>query len=357
MGDPFPYPTQTIPGLPPAGALLGDEEVWVNQAGVDARTTLSDIVEISFLAGASTTVPLIDVAWGAVGVGLTWARADHAHPMPRLDQILPPANIVSMNGYSLIGVATPVSPTDAATKAYVDALIQGMVLKPNANLATTAGLPANTYNNGSAGSGATLTATANGLLSVDGFATASGQIILVKNEANAANNGLYDVTQPGSASTPYILTRNASMNQAAEISGALVSILQGTANANGLWLANPTAPVTIGTTLIPWTQLNAQTALQAGLGISIAANTVSAVAYNGISVTASGIGAVGVAGQIRVTAAGIGIDPAYVGQASITTVGAIATGTWTAGAVTAPSVTGATPTAVLDSFVIDAGTF
>jgi hypothetical protein len=332
MGAPFPYPTQTIPDLPPADPLTGDEEVWANQAGEDVRVAMNDIVAIAWIAGGSTTVPLIDADTGAIGVGTTWARGDHVHPMPRLDQVQAPASSFSLAGNSLLGVGTPVNASDAATKGYVDALIQGMSLKPTANYATTAALPANTYNNGVSGVGAKLTATANAALSIDGSAVAAGQVLLIKNEANGANNGLYDVTQPGSGTTPYILTRDASMDLSSELSGALVSVSHGVANANSLWLANPSLPATIGTTAIPWTQLNAQTAIIAGNGINVVANTISAV---------------GVAGQIQVTAAGIGIDPAYVGQASITTVGALV----------APSLTGATAGAILDSFVIDAGTF
>jgi hypothetical protein len=60
-------------------------------------------------------------------------------------------------------------------------------------------------------------------------------------------------------------------------------------------------------------------------------SAITATAYtagNGINIASHVISAVGVAGFISVGVPGITIDPAYVGQTSITTLGTIATGTW-----------------------------
>ncbi len=88
--------------------------------------------------------------------------------------------------------------------------------------ASTVPLPANTYANGTLGVGATLTATSNGPLVVDGttflVATYTGLRVLVAGEATAANNGWYVVTQVGVAAvSPYILTRATDSDQASEI--------------------------------------------------------------------------------------------------------------------------------------------
>ncbi|HEY7036000.1 MAG TPA: hypothetical protein VH482_32000, partial [Thermomicrobiales bacterium] len=87
----------------------------------------------------------------------------------------------------------------------------------------------------------------------------------------------------------------------------------GSVNANTLWLANPTTPVTVGTTAIPFTQLNSATSYTPGNGINIAGNVISAV---------------GVSGRISVGGSGIDIAASYVGQTSITTLGTITGGTW-----------------------------
>ena len=101
----------------------------------------------------------------------------------------------------------PTSNTDIVNKQYADAIASGIHFHEAVELATTAALPANTYNNGTSGVGATLTANANGALSVDSTLTVVGYRVLVKNEVTQANNGVYTVTQVGSAGTPYILTR------------------------------------------------------------------------------------------------------------------------------------------------------
>jgi hypothetical protein len=226
-------------------------------------------------------------------------RALAAADLPRLDQITAPTASVSLNSQRITNLATPTTGTDAATKNYVDVAIQGLTQKPTATVATTAALPTNTYANGTSGVGATLTATANAALTVDGYAVATGDRVLVKDQASAFQNGLYDVTQPGSGATPFILTRNIDMDTAAEFPGAFIPVEDaGTTNANSLWLCTNTAAPTVGTTAITFVQLNKGTDLAAGTGISITGNSVA-------------------------------ISGSYVGQTSITTLGTITTGTWT----------------------------
>jgi hypothetical protein len=230
-------------------------------------------------------------------------RALVAADVPRLDLLTAPAAALSLNSQRITNLATPTAGTDAANKAYVDTAVQGLDQKPTATVATTAALPANTYANGTSGVGATLTATANGALTVDGYAVAAGDRVLVKNEAAGANNGLYVVTQPGTGATPYILTRDVEMDTAAEFAGAFIPVEDaGTANANSLWLCTNTADPTVGTTAITFVQLNKGTDLAAGTGISITGNTVA-------------------------------IATGYVGQTSITTLGTITAGTWQGTAV------------------------
>jgi hypothetical protein len=85
--------------------------------------------------------------------------------------------------------------------------------------ATAVALPANTYDPGTLGVGATLTGPGTfaviGL--IDGVAVVPTNRILVKNEANAAHNGIYTLTQDGNTtSVSWILTRATDMDQTAE---------------------------------------------------------------------------------------------------------------------------------------------
>jgi hypothetical protein len=196
-----------------------------------------------------------------------------------------------MGGQRVTNVATPTATTDAANKQYVDSTVQGLTPKPTARAATTAALPANTYANGLSGVGATLTANSNGALTVDSYAVAVNDVLLVKNEATQANNGLYNVTAIGGAGAPYVLTRNLDMDQTGEFGGGFVPVENvGTTNANTLWLCNVANAITVGTTAVTFTQLNSATSYSQGNGITISGGVVSANVVSGGGVLAGGSG-------------------------------------------------------------------
>ena len=167
----------------------------------------------------------------------------------------------------------PTNNTDIVNKQYADAIASGIHFHEAVALATTAALPSNTYNNGTSGVGATLTATANGALSVDSTLTVVAERILVKNEATGANNGVYVVTQVGSAGTPYILTRatdfdtvGTGVDQIDE--GDFFLVTSGTANVNTAWVQQTPPPITIGTTAIVFQQFAAPITYTAGTGLN-----------------------------------------------------------------------------------------
>jgi hypothetical protein len=175
----------------------------------------------------------------------------------------------------------PSGANDIVNKAYADAIATGINFHEAVELATTAALPANTYNNGTSGVGATLTATANGALSVDSVLTVAGNRILVKNESTQANNGVYVVTQVGSGGTPYILTRatdfdtvGTGVDQIDE--GDFFLVISGTVNANSAWVQQTALPITIGTTAIVFQQFAAGgTTYSAGTGLTLSSNVFS----------------------------------------------------------------------------------
>jgi hypothetical protein len=167
----------------------------------------------------------------------------------------------------------PVNNTDIVNKQYADAIASGIHFHEAVDLATTTALPANTYNNGTSGVGATLTANANGALSVDSTLTVVGNRILVKNEAAGANNGVYTVTQVGSAGAPYILTRATDFDSAGTgvdqiDEGDFFLVTSGTVNVNTAWVQQTPPPITVGTTALVFQQFSAPITYTAGTGLS-----------------------------------------------------------------------------------------
>jgi hypothetical protein len=182
---------------------------------------------------------------------------------------------VDVSSKRITSVATPTSDSDAANKAYVDSVAQGLNIKASVYVATYAALPSYTYNNGTAGVGATITASANGALVVDGQTISTvGTRVLVKNETagNAPYNGIYTLTTAGDVSTAFVLTRSLDMNVAAEFDGAFTFVSVGTQNADTGWVQTGEI-VTVGTTPVVWTQFS-------GAG-QYTANTSAGLILNG----------------------------------------------------------------------------
>ena len=146
--------------------------------------------------------------------------------------------------------------TSLANKAYVDQVAQGLDAKPSARAATTANLSA-TYSNGSAGVGATLTASSNGAITMDGVSPVVNDRILVKDQTAPAQIGIYVVTTQGDGSTPFVLTRATPEDQPAELSGgSFIFVEEGTANGDNGYVFTHTGQPTFGTTALDVTQFS-----------------------------------------------------------------------------------------------------
>lgn len=180
---------------------------------------------------------------------------------------------LDMGTHFILNVINPVNPQDAATKNYVDSFVNGLSWKTVVQAATTTTLPANTYLNGAAGVGATLTATLPGVLTIDGYTPLLNDRLLIQNEAVASHNGIYTITTLGTVAVAYILTRATDNDQSAEMTSATVSVANGSTNMGKAFTQTSAAP-TIGTTAINWVLfLNA--AYTAGSGLTLTSNIFS----------------------------------------------------------------------------------
>ena len=244
----------------------------------------------------------------------------------------------------------PSGGNDIVNKTYVDGISAGLNFHQACRLATTTALPANTYNNGAFGVGATLTANANGALSVDGTLTVAGNRILVKNEAAGANNGVYTVTQVGTAGTPYILTRATDYNTAGTgvnqiDAGDFFLITAGTANPNTSWVQQTPLPITVGITSIVFQQFGAPIAYSAGTGLTESPSYTFNIGNTGV--TANTYGSASSVPQVIVNAQG------QITSASNVAI-AIAASQITSG--TLPVANGGTGAATLTGYVKGSGT-
>lgn len=173
--------------------------------------------------------------------------------------------------------------TALATRGYVDDLFAGVSWQNPVALATTAALPSCTYNNGTAGVGATLTAAANGVLTIDLGTAEAGYSILVKNQANATQNGIYTVTTAGAVGTPFVLTRrtDSDNNPAGEVTkGDAVFVVAGSANINCGFILTGTPSgannaIVFGTDNLTYAQFTGTGGFTAGDGLVITNNTVN----------------------------------------------------------------------------------
>ena len=195
-----------------------------------------------------------------------------------------------------------------ANKAYVDQVAQGLDTKPSCKYGTTANLAA-TYSNGTAGVGATLTASSNGALSVDGATPSVADRILVKDQTAAAQNGIYVVTTVGNGSTAFVLTRATPEDQPAELTGgAFVFVESGTANGDNGYVFTHTGAPTFGTTALDVSQFSGAGQITAGAALSKSGNQMDVEVDNASIEVASD--------AVRVKA--LGVQNSMIANATIT---------------------------------------
>jgi len=257
---------------------------------------------------------------------------------------------------------TPSNANDIANKAYVDNALNNVNYHTAASYATTADLGSVTYNNGTSGVGATITnAGTQAALVIDGHTFTATDVtnatrVLVKNESNAAYNGVYTCTNQGSGSTNWVLTRATDYDQVGtgqnEIApGDFIFVIFGTANASTSWIQTTPLPITIGTTAINFIQVGATVSYSAGTGLTLTGNTFS---ITNTAVTASSYGSASSVGTFTVNAQGqltaasstniaisgsqitsgtIGSSYLSGSYTGITGLGTVSAGTWTATAI------------------------
>ncbi len=259
---------------------------------------------------------------------------------------------ISFNGNRIQSVGEPTQPQDAATKYYVDSFQQGLDL--HESVRATSGLtaigtsvlyfqtqaPSTTL--GATASGSYIESVNNEALSTTYFDSQSlivGERVLVASGAQTTTyningvttaptggtnvmNGIYTVTSVGGAGSKWKLTRATDTDDNIELEGGTFAFVQtGATYADSAWVCTTDTHLTaiaLGSTAVNFTQFSGAGQITAGDGLTKSGNIINAV---------------GTADRISVSADAIDIASTYVGQTSITTLGTITTGTWTASTI------------------------
>jgi hypothetical protein len=149
----------------------------------------------------------------------------------------------SFGGFKATNLAAPSSNSDAATKAYVDSVAQGLNTKTAVRVATTANI------------------TLSGLQTIDGVLLVAGDRVLVKNQTTNTQNGVYDA----SASA---WVRSTDSDIGTELVNAFYFVTQGTTlQATGFVQSTP-GPLTLGTSAIVFNQFSGAADYTAGAGLT-----------------------------------------------------------------------------------------
>ena len=183
---------------------------------------------------------------------------------------------------NLILNADPTAALGAATKEYVDTIASAGIhyhdpVRVESPVALTV-----TYNNGSSGVGATLTnAGTQEAITIDGVALSLNDRVLIYEQTDETQNGIYTVTTVGSASTNWVLTRatDADSYGASDPDsfgkGDAFFVKEGNTGAGELYVMTTSGTITFGTTNIHFSQVAETAVYNAGTGITLTGTTFS----------------------------------------------------------------------------------
>jgi uncharacterized protein YjbI with pentapeptide repeats len=162
---------------------------------------------------------------------------------------------IAMGTNKITGLGDPTSAQDAATKAYVDTTSQGIDWKASVRAATTAAVTlASGLENGD---------------TLDGVTLATGNRVLVKNQATGSENGIYVVKASGAPD------RSTDADTGAELtSNFAVFVEEGTVNADQGYVLTNDGAITVGTTALTFTQFTGLGQIIAGTGLDKTGNTL-----------------------------------------------------------------------------------
>lgn len=259
----------------------------------DVNLTIgTDVVENSMIVNDSVTIGTTEIALGSASTTLAGLTQTDIGNIRINDNSISSTNtdgniILNTNGAGIINasdtkitnLANPTNNTDAATKEYVDTIASASLhyhAPVRVETPSSEGSLDATYNNGTAGVGATLTANNNEVLIIDGVTLDLNDRVLVYNQTNAAHNGIYRLTQLGITGTaPWILTRTTDADSYAPSdpdalgTGDAFFVKEGNTGSGELYVMSTEGTITFGTTDIVFFQIGSSQIYIAGDALSL----------------------------------------------------------------------------------------
>tara|TARA_R100000231_G_scaffold38005_1_gene33319 strand:- start:3550 stop:4947 length:1398 start_codon:yes stop_codon:yes gene_type:complete len=172
----------------------------------------------------------------------------------RIDQLVSPIGSLNLNSQKITSLATPTSDNDAANKGYVDSVAEGLDVKDSCTVASTANVTiATALNNGDV---------------FDSVALSTGDRVLLKDQTNATENGIYIV-----GASP---ARADDLAAGADAAGAFTFIEQGTSADKGFVCTSNKGSAVVGTNNLAFSTFSSSGDVSAGNGLSKSGNTLSA---------------------------------------------------------------------------------
>jgi hypothetical protein len=176
----------------------------------------------------------------------------------------------------------PTTNLQLATKQYVDTIAAaGLHYHDPVRVEAPSALTV-TYNNGSSGVGATLTnAGTQAALAIDGITLQAADRVLIYAQADATQNGVYTVTNVGSGSTNWVMTRSTDTDSYAPSDpdsfgeGDAFFVLEGNTGAGELYVMNTSGTITFGATNITFTQVASTAVYTADGGLDLTGTVFS----------------------------------------------------------------------------------